>query len=105
MIMLASPTDQATTKAGFPPQHQQLQAEAVFKDLVVLLDHMAQCGESHCTATQSNGKLHIEIPASIWPNYSQTPYPQRIPFLGHVPTYPQNNNSTVCANIDNHLPY
>ncbi len=101
MTMLASPTDQATIKAGFPPQHQQLQGEAVLEDLVAILDHMAQCGKSHRTATQPNGKLHIAIPASRWPNYSQTPYRARIPFPGHVPTYPQNTNSTVRANIDN----
>ena len=101
MTMLASPTDQATIKAGFPPQQHQLQGEAVLEDLVLLLDHMAQCGKSHRTATQPNGKLHIAIPASLWPNYSQTPYPARIPFPGHVPTYPQNTNSTVRANIDN----
>ena len=101
MTILASPTDQATIKAGFPPQTQQLQHEAVLEDLVDILDHMAECGKSHRTATQPNGKLHIAIPASIWPNYNQSPYPLRIPFPGHIPVYPTGTTSNARANIDN----
>ena len=99
--MLASPTDSATIKAGFPPQLQQLTGEAVLEDLVVILDHVAECGKSHRTATQPDGKLHIAIPASLWPNYRQTPYPARQVFPGHVPVYPPGTNSTTRANIDN----
>ena len=42
MTMLASPTDAATIKVGFPPQLQQRRAEAVLEDLVVILDHIAR---------------------------------------------------------------
>ena len=99
--MLASPTDQATIKAGFPPQRHQLQGEVVLEDLVEILDHMAQYGKSHRTATQPNGKVHIAIPTSLWPNYSQATYSARIPSPGHVPNYPHGTNSNARANIDN----
>ena len=99
--MLAGPTDSATIKAGFPLQLQQLTTEAVLEDLIYILDHMAECGKSHRTATQPDGKLHIAIPASLWPNYSQAPYPQRTGFPGHTPFYPNNMTSTARANIDN----
>ena len=87
--MLASPTDQATIKAGFPPQHHQLQGEAVLlEDLVEIVYHiMAEYGKSHHTATQPNGKLCIAITVSIWPNYNQGTYLARIPLTCHVPSF------------------
>ena len=77
MASSQAPTSFATVTASFPPMVASIVGELTLQELIRIQDiHMIPCAQSHVTTISALNFLHLCVPANIYTQYTNEPYPE-----------------------------